>query len=159
MKLLLHFLCLEVLPVCLGREVKPFIIWFYPPWLDYDVSMHRLVELIVVIPTSPRSLKMECERSSYGRFGFSCFCLFQGRRLQPKMCFCHFSSIVLAQNLRVLFQIKDSGPSLRTSKTWGVAPRRDGGGSFLAPTRSLRPPKAGDSRESGLQRLFSCGDL
>ena len=53
----------------------------------------------------------------------------------------------------------DSGPSLRTSKTRGVAQRRDGGGGFLAPARSIRPPKAGDSGESGLQRLFSWGDL
>jgi hypothetical protein len=55
-----HFLCfwcLEVLPVCLRREVKSFIIWFYPPWLDYDVSLHRVIELVVVIPTSPRSKK------------------------------------------------------------------------------------------------------
>jgi hypothetical protein len=55
-----HFLCfwcLEVLPVCLQREVKPFIIWFYPPLLNYDVSLHKVVELFVVIPTSPRSSK------------------------------------------------------------------------------------------------------
>jgi hypothetical protein len=84
MKLLLCFWCLEVLPVCLCREVKPFLIWFYPPLLDYGVSIHRLVELIVVIPTNPRSSKTESRCSSYGRFGFSCFCLFQGRRLRSR---------------------------------------------------------------------------
>jgi hypothetical protein len=46
--------------------------------------MYRLVELVVVIPTSPRSSKMESGRSSYGCFGFSCFCLFQGQRLRPR---------------------------------------------------------------------------
>jgi hypothetical protein len=66
----LRFLCLEVLPVCLQREVKPFIIWFYPPWLDYDVSLHKFAELVVVIPTSPRSPKMESECSSYCGFCF-----------------------------------------------------------------------------------------
>jgi hypothetical protein len=50
---------LEVLPVQLLREVKPFIIFFYPPLLDYDVSMDEVVELVVVIPTSPRSSKTE----------------------------------------------------------------------------------------------------
>jgi hypothetical protein len=46
------FFILEVLPICLFREVKPFIIWFYTPLLDYDVSMHGFVELVIVIPTS-----------------------------------------------------------------------------------------------------------
>jgi hypothetical protein len=70
--------------VHLYRLVKPFIIWFYPPLLDYDVSMHRLVELVVVIPMSQRSLKTESECSSYDHFGFRCFCLFQGQRLQTR---------------------------------------------------------------------------
>jgi hypothetical protein len=43
---------LEVLPVHLLREIKPFIIWVYPPLLDYDVSMDELIDLVVVIPTS-----------------------------------------------------------------------------------------------------------
>jgi hypothetical protein len=59
---------LEVLPVHLLREVKPFIIWFYPPLLDYDVSMDEVVELVVVIPTSPRSSKTESECKNYHRF-------------------------------------------------------------------------------------------
>jgi hypothetical protein len=70
MKHFLRFLCLEVLPVCLRREVKPFIVWFYPPWLDYDVSLHKVVKIVVMIPTSPRSSKMESGCSSYCRFRF-----------------------------------------------------------------------------------------
>jgi hypothetical protein len=62
------FFILEVLPICLFREVKPFIIWFYTPLLDYDVSMHGFVELVIVIPTSPRSSKTESGCSSYGHF-------------------------------------------------------------------------------------------
>jgi hypothetical protein len=57
MELLLRFWCLEVLPVHLYSQVKHFIIWFYPPLLDYDVSMVEVVELVVVIPTSPSSSK------------------------------------------------------------------------------------------------------
>jgi hypothetical protein len=66
----LRFWCLEILPVCLRRKVKPFIIWFYPPWLDYDFSLHKVVELVVVIPMSQRSSKMESECSSYCGFHF-----------------------------------------------------------------------------------------
>jgi hypothetical protein len=36
--------------------------------LDYDVSMDEVVELIVVIPTSPISLKTESGCKSYHRF-------------------------------------------------------------------------------------------
>ena len=39
------------------REVYLFPIWLDPPLLDYDFSLHNLVDLIVVIPTSPSSLK------------------------------------------------------------------------------------------------------
>jgi hypothetical protein len=66
----LRFWCLEVLSICLRREVKPFIIWFYSPWLDYDVSLHKVIELVVVIPTSPRSSKTESGCSSYCHFCF-----------------------------------------------------------------------------------------
>jgi hypothetical protein len=59
---------LEVLPIHLLRGVKPFIIWFYPPLLDYDVSMDEVVELVVVISTSPRSSKTESRCKSYHRF-------------------------------------------------------------------------------------------
>jgi hypothetical protein len=79
-----HFLCfwcLEVLTVCLRREVNPFIIWFYPPWLDYDVSLHKVVELVVVIPMSPRSSKTESGMSSYCRFRFDVSASFRGAAL------------------------------------------------------------------------------
>ena len=47
-----------------NRMVLPFPIWFCPPLLDYDVSLYILVEVIVTIPTNPRSSKTEsgCER-------------------------------------------------------------------------------------------------
>jgi hypothetical protein len=70
MEYFLHFWCLEVLPVRILREVKTFIIWFYAPWLYYEVCLHKVVELVVVIPTSPRSSKMEAGCSSYCRFHF-----------------------------------------------------------------------------------------
>jgi hypothetical protein len=54
-----------------------------PRQLDYDVSLHKVAWLVVVIPTSPRSLKTEFGCSSYGCFGLSCFCLFQGQRIRP----------------------------------------------------------------------------
>jgi hypothetical protein len=38
--------------------------------LDYDVSLHKFVELVVVIPTSARSSKMESGCSSHYRFRF-----------------------------------------------------------------------------------------
>jgi hypothetical protein len=68
MELLLRFWCLEVLPVLLYSLVKPFIIWFHPPLLYYDVSTDEGVELVVVIPTSPSSSKTESGCKSYGRF-------------------------------------------------------------------------------------------
>ena len=52
------------------KEFLTFSIWFYNIFLDYDVSMHNLVVLVVTIPTSPRLSKTEfvCER--YCVFGF-----------------------------------------------------------------------------------------
>jgi hypothetical protein len=47
------------------KKGQPFIIWFYPPLLDYDVSTHGIVELVVVNPMSPRSSKTEPECSCY----------------------------------------------------------------------------------------------
>jgi hypothetical protein len=44
---LIAFFMLKVLPVCFYREIGPFIIWVYIPLLDYDVSLHEVVELIV----------------------------------------------------------------------------------------------------------------
>ena len=39
------------------RYVKPFIIWFYLPMLDYDVSLHILVVLVVTISTTQEHKK------------------------------------------------------------------------------------------------------
>ena len=73
MKKLVGFFMLEDLPVDLYTKVLPFYIWFYSPLLRYDVSMYILVELIVTIPTIPRSSKTEsgCERYVRFRFAFS----------------------------------------------------------------------------------------
>ena len=46
--------------------------------MDYDVSLHDVVELVVVIPTSPRSSKSESGCSSYSHFSFSNFLDFLG---------------------------------------------------------------------------------
>ena len=61
-----------------NRMVLPFPIWFYPPLLDYDVSLYILVDLVVTIPTSPRSSKTKsgCER--YVRFRFALSAVFTG---------------------------------------------------------------------------------
>ena len=59
---------LEVLLVVVYREAKPFPIWFYLPWVDNDVSLHILVVLVVVIPTSPRTSKTEFVCKSYCGF-------------------------------------------------------------------------------------------
>jgi hypothetical protein len=48
-----------------------FFILFYPPLFDYDVSMHGFVELGVLNPMSPRSLKMASGWSSYRCFWFA----------------------------------------------------------------------------------------
>ena len=69
---------LKVLPVVLYREVKPFPIWFYLTLLDNDVSLHILVMLIVVIPTSPRTSKTEFGCKSYYRFRIGVSAVFWG---------------------------------------------------------------------------------
>ena len=51
------------------REGLPLYIWFYPPLFNYDVSLHDLVKLVVVIPTSPRTSKAEFVCEFYARFG------------------------------------------------------------------------------------------
>ena len=53
-----------VFPV-FNRKVLPFIIWFHPPLLNNDVSLHNLVVLIVVIPTSPSLSKTEFVCKTY----------------------------------------------------------------------------------------------
>ena len=52
-------------PVC-EIEVDPFPFGVYNILLDYDVSLHILVVLVVTIPTSPRLSKTESICKSYG---------------------------------------------------------------------------------------------
>ena len=66
-----------------NRMVLPFSIWFYPFLLDYDVSLYVLVELIVTIPTSPRSSKTESGSKSYARFGIGVPTNFQRAEVLP----------------------------------------------------------------------------
>ena len=51
-------------PVC-EKEFLTFPICFYNILLDYDVSLHNLVVLVVTIPTSPRLSKTEFAGESY----------------------------------------------------------------------------------------------
>ena len=52
-------------PVCENKFlILP--IYFYNIFLDYDVSLHILVVLVVTIPTSPRLSKTESICKSYG---------------------------------------------------------------------------------------------
>ena len=75
---------LEVLPVVLFSEVKPFPIWFYLPLLDNDVSMHDLVELFVANPTSQRLSKTESGCKSYDRFRTGCLAVFGPAVVPPQ---------------------------------------------------------------------------
>ena len=47
------------------KEFLPFPICFYNILLDYDVSLHNLVVLVVTIPSSPRLSKTEFVGESY----------------------------------------------------------------------------------------------
>ena len=58
-----------VFPIC-KWELLPFPIYFYNIFLDYDVSLHILVVLVVTIPTSPRISKTEFVCGRYRVFGF-----------------------------------------------------------------------------------------
>ena len=64
------------------REVKHFIIWFYPPMMDYDVYLHNLVVLFVASSTSPRSSKTESGGKIYHTFSIDSF-LKTGRPAWP----------------------------------------------------------------------------
>jgi hypothetical protein len=61
------------------REVKHFIM------LDYDVSLHELVELVVIFKTSPSSSKLESGCSSYDCFHFGVSASFRGAEI-PAIC-------------------------------------------------------------------------
>jgi hypothetical protein len=41
----------------------------FVPWLDYNFSMHKVVETVFVIQMSPRSSKLESRFKSFHRFG------------------------------------------------------------------------------------------
>ena len=70
MLLLLHFRFGRFCRIIFYRVFLPFPIWFYATLLDYDVSLHNLIVLVVKIPTSPRSSKTESGCKSYGHFCF-----------------------------------------------------------------------------------------
>ena len=76
MKNLLYFRFWSFSRFIFYREVSPFYIWFYTPLLDYDVFLHHLVVLVVVIPTSPRTSKTEFGYSRYARFSVGVFLQF-----------------------------------------------------------------------------------
>jgi hypothetical protein len=57
-----------VIPSSSKTDFKTLFIFFYPPLLDYDVSMHCFVGLVVVNSTSLRSSEMESGCSSYRCF-------------------------------------------------------------------------------------------
>ena len=65
MLLLLRFRFWRFCRIIFYREFLPFPIFFYAPLLDYDVSLHNLVVLVVTIPTSPRLSKTEFVGESY----------------------------------------------------------------------------------------------
>ena len=63
---------------------KPFFIWFYPPQLDYDVSMHIVEGLVVAISTSPRTSKTESGFKIYDHFDIAVSASFLGRIIRPE---------------------------------------------------------------------------
>ena len=69
---------LEVYQIIFYREVLSFPFCFYPPLLDYDVSMYILVDLVVMIPTSQKSSKTESGYERYARFRFALSAVFRG---------------------------------------------------------------------------------
>ena len=72
------FLVLEVYRFVFHREVLPLSIWFYPPLLDYDVSLNLIVELVFTILTRPRSSKTESGCKRYARFRIAVSAVFSG---------------------------------------------------------------------------------
>ena len=78
---LVAFSVLEVCRLFFFREVLPFYIWFYPTLLNYDVYVHNLFVLVVVIPTSPRTSKSEFGWKSYCRFRFVVSAVFWGAEI------------------------------------------------------------------------------
>ena len=58
-------------------------IYFYNIFLDYDVSLYILVELVITIPTSQRSSKTESGSKIYARFGIGVSTVFQWAEVPP----------------------------------------------------------------------------
>ena len=65
MNILLHFLCWRFYRFVFYRKVKPFFLRFHPPLLDYDVSMHDLIELVMIFETSSSSSNSDSRWVSY----------------------------------------------------------------------------------------------
>jgi hypothetical protein len=51
--------------------------------LDYDVSQHKVVELVIVIPTSPRSSKWSPNAKVLKVFIPGCFAVFRAAKVPP----------------------------------------------------------------------------
>ena len=67
------------------KRVLTLPICFYNILLDYDVSLHILVVLVVTIPTSPRISKTEFVCGRYRVFSFR-FCCFSVTGSRPEPC-------------------------------------------------------------------------
>jgi hypothetical protein len=55
-----------------------YLFGFYLPLLDYDFSLHKVIQIFVSFKTSPRSSKTESGCSSYCRFRFGVSASFGG---------------------------------------------------------------------------------
>ena len=64
----------------LRKRVLPFPFCFYDILLDYDVSLHILVVLVVTIPMSPRLSKTEFVGESYSVSVLLFFCVYRKYR-------------------------------------------------------------------------------
>ena len=102
MKNLLGSWCWRIYRLFFNRDVLTFLIWFNPPLLNYDDSLHDLVKLVVVIPTSPRTSKTEFVCESCARFGNGVSAVFTkcgstalGPVLPHKTCFWYWIRLVL----------------------------------------------------------------
>ena len=76
MKILLHFLILEVLSVLRVGRFHTFIFFIYSPLLILNISSFRWILHVVTFPTKLVSSDSEFVCSSYYSSGFSCIVLF-----------------------------------------------------------------------------------
>jgi hypothetical protein len=77
-KNLLRFLCWRYYRHVSYREVKHFIIRFYIPWFYYDVSIHEVVEIVIVILTRISWSKSKSRCISYRNFHTGLSAVFPG---------------------------------------------------------------------------------